>query len=60
VYTLLAAGRDFEEPHKERFRDIVSAADLSCPLEQNVLDKARDALTKADDGQKYTPLFQTS
>jgi len=60
VYTLLAAGRDFEEPHKGRFRDIVSAADLSCPLEQNVLDKARDALTKADDGQKYTPLFQTS
>jgi hypothetical protein len=58
IYTALAAGADFEEPRKQRFLDIVSAADLSCPLGQNILAKARDSLTQIADGQKYEPLFE--
>ena len=56
----LAAGRDFEESPKEQFRNVVTGADLSCPLAQNILGKARDALTKADDGRKYAPLFEAA
>ncbi len=44
VYFVLNKGEDFTEQHKERFGDIVSDADLSCPLKQDILDKARAAL----------------
>ncbi|MFA5238998.1 MAG: hypothetical protein WC476_04720 [Phycisphaerae bacterium] len=45
VYFVLKTGQDFTEQHEERFRSIVSDADLSCPLEQNILEKANAALT---------------
>jgi hypothetical protein len=45
VYFVLKKGGDFTEQHEERFRSIVSDADLSCPLEQNILEKASAALT---------------
>jgi len=44
VYDVLKKGKDFTEKHKRRFRSIVSGADLSCPLEQNICDKAYAAL----------------
>lgn len=49
VYFVLKKGRDFTDEHKERFRRIVSSADLSCPLEHNILDKAREALRNEKD-----------
>ncbi len=58
IYTVLTAHKDFDEMHKSRFRSIVSAADLSCPLERNILDKARMALTSGLDGERYGPLFE--
>jgi hypothetical protein len=58
VYTTLAAGADFDESQKARFREIVSDADLSCPLEQNILPKARAELTSGPDGQRYEALFE--
>jgi hypothetical protein len=45
VYFVLKKGGDFTERHEERFRSIVSDADLSCPLEQDILEKAQAALT---------------
>jgi hypothetical protein len=44
VYFVLKKGMDFTEQHEERFRSIVSDADLSCPLEQDILEKANAAL----------------
>ena len=44
VYFVLKEGKDFTDRHKERFLDIVSDADLSCPLKQNIFEKARSAL----------------
>ncbi len=55
---ILAAGSDFEDSCRHRFFEIVSNADLSCPLERNILDKARDALIGGRDAQKYAPLFE--
>jgi hypothetical protein len=60
VYATLAAGRDFDDSRKGRFRAIVNAADLSCPLEQNILQKAREELTNGPDGPRYEPLFEES
>jgi hypothetical protein len=57
VYTTLAGGQDFDDPQKRRFRDIVSDADLSCPLEKDILPKARDRLVSGPGGAKYEPLF---
>ncbi len=48
VYFVLKKGGDFTERHEERFRSIVSDADLSCPLEQNILEKAQAALTSKE------------
>jgi hypothetical protein len=48
VYFVLKKGQDFTERHEERFRSIVSDADLSCPLEQNILEKAQAALTSKE------------
>ena len=44
VYFVLKEGKDFTEQHKDRFLGIVSDADLSCPLKQNIFEKARGAL----------------
>jgi hypothetical protein len=57
VCTTLAAGRDFDDPQKRRFREIVRDADLSCPLEKDILPKARDRLVSGPGGAKYEPLF---
>jgi len=60
VYTTLAAGDDFDQPQKTRFCGIVNAADLSCPLEQNILQKAREKLTAGPGGERYESLFEGS
>jgi hypothetical protein len=44
VYSVLLAGEDFDKPQQERFLSIVDDADLSCPLEQNIFEKAYKAL----------------
>jgi hypothetical protein len=44
VYFVLKEGNDFTDRHKKRFLSIVSDADLSCPLKQNIFEKARTAL----------------
>ena len=44
VYFVLREGKDFTKRHKQRFLRIVSGADLSCPLEQNIFEKASCAL----------------
>jgi len=54
VYALLKQGKDFTDKHRDRFCSIVSAADLSCPLEQDILAKALEALnTKKTVAAKY-------
>jgi hypothetical protein len=60
VYTTLAAGEDFDDPQQKRFREIVSDADLSCPLEKDILQKARERLTSGPGGASYEPLFAQS
>jgi hypothetical protein len=57
VYTTLTAGRDFDDPQKRRFRDIVSDADLSCPLQKDILPKARERLVSGPGGAEYELLF---
>ena len=44
VYFVLKRGKDFTDQHKKRFLSIVSDADLSCPLKQNIYEKACSAL----------------
>lgn len=44
VYFVLEQGKDFTDKHKQRFLSIVNDADLSCPLEQKIFEKAKDAL----------------
>ncbi len=44
VYAVLKQGKDFTDKHRERFSSIVSSADLSCPLEQDILAKAMATL----------------
>ena len=44
VYFTLKQGKDFTDRHKKRFLSIVSNADLSCPLKQNIFEKASAAL----------------
>ncbi len=58
IYDVLKSGKDFTEKHKERFLKIVSGADLSCPLEQNICDKAYAALiSKKQTQSKYKQIF---
>jgi hypothetical protein len=45
VYFVLKQGKDFTDRHEKRFLNIVSDADLSCPLEQTIFEKARAALS---------------
>lgn len=44
VYFILKEGKDFTDKQKKRFLTIVSDADLSCPLQQKLLEKAKAAL----------------
>jgi hypothetical protein len=44
VYQLLTDGEDFNEKRKKRFCEVVSGADLSCPLEDDILEKAKAEL----------------
>jgi hypothetical protein len=44
VYFVLKQGKDFTEKQEERFVSIVSNADLSCPLKQEIFEKAYTAL----------------
>jgi len=45
VYFALNQSEDFTDRHEKRFLNIVSDADLSCPLEQTIFEKARAALS---------------
>jgi len=45
VYFMLEQGMDFTDKHKRRFLKIVSDADLSCPLQQRIFEKAYAALS---------------
>jgi hypothetical protein len=45
VYTTLSTGKDFTKAKRDRFLRIVSDADLSCPLEHKILEKAYKVLT---------------
>jgi len=58
VYTILSTGKDFTQPKRKRFLNIVRDADLSCPLEQNILQSAYKELNKKGKGSatKYTGL----
>ncbi len=44
VYFTLRQEQDFTEQHEDRFRSIVCNADLSCPLKQEIFEKAHAAL----------------
>jgi hypothetical protein len=58
IYDVLKSGKDFTEKHKKRFMNIVSDADLACPLEQNIYDKAYTALiSKKETKTKCKELF---
>lgn len=57
VYTTLKAGGDFTD-NKKRFLAIVSNADLSCPLQKDILKKAQAALTSPKSGgARFKPVF---
>ncbi len=45
AYRLLKEGKDFADKRKW-FIEVVSGADLSCPLETDILEKAKAALKK--------------
>ena len=58
IYTALSAGKDFTD---QRFAKIVSGADLSCPLDHDILKKAYAELTKRKtDKAKYEALIATA
>lgn len=46
VYDVLRKGKSFTEMNKKKFLKIVSGADLSCPLEKNILKNAEGALQR--------------
>ncbi len=58
VYAVLVAGKSFKR-QKNRFLKIVSDADLSSPLQQNIFETAYKELTKKSaGGNKYKPVFE--
>jgi hypothetical protein len=59
VYAVLQNLGDFDKAEPDRFRAIVSGADLSCPLQRNILDEAYTALTDstAPNAEKYKQVF---
>jgi hypothetical protein len=46
IYDVLRKGKSFSEMKKKKFLKIVSDADLSCPLEKNILKNAESALQR--------------
>jgi hypothetical protein len=46
VYRLLTDGEDFNEDRKKWFCEVVSGADLLCPLEEDILEKAKAELAR--------------
>lgn len=46
IYELLRTGKDFTDSEKRSFCKIVSNADLSCPLQKDILKKAQVTLQK--------------
>lgn len=46
IYELLRTGKDFTDSEKRSFCKIVSNADLSCPLQKDILKKAQVTLRK--------------
>ena len=62
VYLTLSTGKDFTEARIERFLKIVRGADLSCPLEHNILQSAYKELTKKSGGNatKYKALVEAT
>jgi len=46
VYDTLRKGNSFTQPKKRKFLKIVSEADLSCPLEKDILKHAQEALKR--------------
>ena len=44
VYDILRKGESFTELKKRNFLEVVSEADLSCPLEKDILKNAKEAL----------------
>lgn len=60
VYAILSSGKDFTANDRARFCSIVSGADLSCPLETDILEKAINALcTPRTKSSKYRALIQS-
>ncbi len=58
IYTALCDGKDFSE---QRFQKVVSGADLSCPLDQDILKKAYAELTRRKtDRTRYKALTATA
>ena len=58
IYTALSAGKDFTE---QRFQRVVNSADLSCPLDQDILKKAYAELTRRKtDRTRYKALAATA
>jgi hypothetical protein len=65
VYYILTEGMDFTDKHKNRFLSIVRDADLSCPLELDIYDKALAALQNSRTMEKAikahsVPLLNTA
>jgi hypothetical protein len=59
VYTVLRDSGNFDDAEPKRFLAIVSDADLSCPLQHGILNKARKELTKPriKNALKYKQVF---
>jgi hypothetical protein len=58
IYTALSTGKDFSS---QRFPKIVSGADLSCPLDHDLLENACAALTRTKtDKTRYKSLLATA
>jgi len=57
IYTALSAGKDFTA---QRFQQVVNGADLSCPLDHDILKKASAQLTRRKtDKTRYKALTAT-
>jgi hypothetical protein len=56
IYCRLLAGKDVSETHHKRFMSIVQSADLSCPLEGELLPKA----TASFESSAFDDAFQMS
>jgi len=60
VYAVLKEGKDFTDKQRARFCSIISNADLSCPLEKDILEKAISALcTPRSKASAYRKLLES-